>query len=265
MSPRYWRPSAARTPSIRKIFLDALEKIVLGPARPIVLTPQERERVAYHEGGHAILGLILPGADPVNGVTIQPHGQALGVTYRQPQDDRHNYDEAYLRGRIIGAMGGRAGEDLVYGTRTTGPESDMQQATSIARQMVTRWGMSDKLGPVTIASSGSQSDLEPHLEPIAGGWPPYSDETARLIDAEIRRVLEESYAAAVQMLRVHRHELNSLAGALLAHETLDQDDVLQVTGLGRTEAAPDRSGGGEHERSSTGASLAVPIIGLPRQ
>src|SRR5438105_6782312 len=126
-----------------KDFMDALEKIVLGPARPIVLSPAERERVAYHEGGHAILGLILPGADPVNRVTITPHGQALGVTYQREEDDRHNYDEAYLRARVIGAMRGRAAEDIVYGTRTTGAESDMQQATNIVRQMVTRWGMSE--------------------------------------------------------------------------------------------------------------------------
>src|SRR3982075_3695576 len=132
-------------------FTDALEKIVLGPARPIVLSPAERERVAYHEGGHEILGLTLPGADPVNRVTINPHGQARGVTYQRPEDDSHNYDEAYLRARIVGAMGGRAAEDVVYGTRTTGAESDMQQATSIVRQMVTRWGMSDKLGPVALA------------------------------------------------------------------------------------------------------------------
>src|SRR6266849_3176772 len=132
-------------------FTDALEKIVLGPARPIVLSPAERERVAYHEGGHAILGLILPGADPVSRVTITPHGQALGVTYQRPEDDRHNYDEAYLRSRVIGAMGGRAAEDMVYGTRTTGAESDMQQATNIVRQMVTRWGMSERLGPVALA------------------------------------------------------------------------------------------------------------------
>jgi cell division protease FtsH len=179
-----------------KDFMDALEKIVLGPAPPIVLSQAERARVAYHEGGHAMLGLILPGADPVSRVTITPHGQALGVTYQRPEDDRHNYDEAYLRGRIIGAMGGRAAEDIVYGTRTTGAESDMQQATSIVRQMVTRWGMSDKLGPVAVAE---RTDGFLRLDPAQGGagmvgpWRPYSDDTARLIDAEVRRMLDESY------------------------------------------------------------------------
>src|SRR5437868_4513756 len=132
-------------------FLDALEKLVLGPARNLVMTPAERERVAYHEGGHTILGMIVPGADPVNRVTIMPRGQALGVTYQRPDDDRHNYSEEYLRARITGAMGGRAAEEVVYGGRTTGAENDMQQATDLARQMVTRWGMSETLGPVTLA------------------------------------------------------------------------------------------------------------------
>src|SRR5205823_4098291 len=120
-------------------FLDALEKIILGPARPLIISPQERERIAYHEGGHTILGLLVPGADPVNRVTIQPRGRALGVTYQRPEDDQHNYHEGYIRARIIGALGGRAAEAIVYGTRTTGAESDMQHATALARQMVTRW------------------------------------------------------------------------------------------------------------------------------
>jgi cell division protease FtsH len=213
-------------------FVDALEKIVLGPARPIVLSPAERERVAYHEGGHAILGLVLPGADPVSRVTITPHGQALGVTYQRPDDDRHNYEEGYLRGRIVGAMGGRAAEEVVYGTRTTGAESDMQQATNIARQMVTRWGMSAKLGPVALAQrdDGFLDPAEVEAR-TPGGWRPYSEETARLIDAEVRRVLDESYADALRLLGQRRHELDGLAEALLEHESLDEQEILQVTGL----------------------------------
>jgi cell division protease FtsH len=197
-----------------------------------LLTPAERERVAYHEGGHTLLGLVLPGADPVTRVTITPHGQALGVTYQQPDDDRHNYDEAYLRARITGALGGRAAEEAVYGTRTTGAESDMQQATSIARQMVTRWGMSERLGPVTLAqrSDGFLGQPEGDASGI-GPWRPYSEDTARLIDAEVRRVLDESYGEALRLLRGRRRELDALAGALLEHETLDQADIRRVTGL----------------------------------
>src|SRR5690606_13948352 len=104
-------------------FHDALEKIVLGPERALVLSDEERERIAYHESGHAILGLVVPGADPVHRVTIVPRGQALGVTYQRPTEDRYNYPEAYLRGRIIGMLGGRAAEEVVYGTKTTGAEN----------------------------------------------------------------------------------------------------------------------------------------------
>ena len=131
--------------------MDALEKIVLGPERPLLLSRADRERIAYHEGGHAILGLVVPGADPVNRVTIVPRGQALGVTYQRPDSDRYNYPEAYLRARIVGMLGGRAAEEVVYGTRTTGAENDIEQATQIARNMVTRWGMSERLGLVQLA------------------------------------------------------------------------------------------------------------------
>src|SRR5207237_6191986 len=162
----------------QKDFLDALEKLVLGPARTVVLSPAERERVAYHEGGHTLCGLLVPGADPVNRVTIMPRGQALGVTYQRPEDDRHNYSEEYLRARITGAMGGRGAEEVVYGGRTTGAENDIQQATDLARQMVTRWGMSEKLGPVTLAPREDpflRGDSFPGLSPAK----PYSEATAQ--------------------------------------------------------------------------------------
>jgi len=135
----------------QKDFLDALEKIVLGPERPLLMSSQDRERIAYHEGGHAILGLVVPGADPVHRVTIVPRGQALGVTYQRPDSDRYNYPEAYLRARIVGMLGGRAAEEIVHGTKTTGAQNDIEQATTLARSMVTRWGMSDRLGLVQLA------------------------------------------------------------------------------------------------------------------
>src|SRR2546422_4751741 len=137
-----------------KDFLDALEKIVLGPERPLLLSRADKERIAYHEGGHAILGLVVPGADPVNRVTIVPRGQALGVTYQRPDIERYNYPEASLRARIVGMVGGRAAEEIVYGTKTTGAESDIEQATGLARRMVTRWGMRDRLGLVQISPRG---------------------------------------------------------------------------------------------------------------
>jgi cell division protease FtsH len=212
-------------------FMDALEKLVLGPARHLVMAPAERERVAYHEGGHTILGLLVPGADPVNRVTIMPRGQALGVTYQRPEDDRHNYSEEYLRARIIGAMGGRAAEELVYGGRTTGAESDIQQATDIVRQMVTRWGMSEKLGPVTLAPR--EDPFLARTDPMAGfgASKPYSENTAEVIDAETERILQECYAEGLNLLGQHRDALDRLAHALLERETLDEHEIKQVTGI----------------------------------
>ncbi|HEX5019581.1 MAG TPA: ATP-dependent zinc metalloprotease FtsH, partial [Candidatus Binatia bacterium] len=156
-------------------FLDALEKIVLGPERPLLLTRADRERIAYHEGGHAILGLVVPGADPVHRVTIVPRGQALGVTYQRPDSDRYNYPEDYLRAKIVGMLGGRAAEEIVYGTNTTGAENDIEQATGLARRMVTRWGMSERLGLVQLAPRDN-----PYLNGSGGymGTRPFSEGTA---------------------------------------------------------------------------------------
>ncbi len=214
----------------QKDVLDALETLVLGPARALVMTVEERTRVAYHEGGHAILGLLLPGADPVNRVTIVPHGMALGVTYQRPEDDRHSYSEQYLHARIVGAMGGRAAEEVVFETHTTGAENDMQQATDLARQMVTRWGMSERLGPVTLAPRDGTSGGS--LEGFGfGGSKPYGSATADAIDDEVRRLLEEAAGEARRLLQMHRRELDGLAAALLEHETLDEPGIRRATGL----------------------------------
>jgi cell division protease FtsH len=212
-------------------FLDSFEKIVLGPARALVMDPEEKRRVAYHEGGHTVLGLVVPGADPVRRVTIVPRGQALGVTYQRPDDDRHNYEEGYLLARIIGAMGGRAAEEVVYNGRTTGAENDMQQATNLARQMVTRWGMSPKLGPVTLGGRDNPYLAGDQVAP--GGANPYSETFATIVDTEVQRILQENYDEAVRLLRQHRAALEALADALIERETLDEHEVLAVTGLER--------------------------------
>ena len=212
----------------QKDFLDALEKIVLGPERPLLLSRTDKERIAYHEGGHAILGLVVPGADPVNRVTIVPRGQALGVTYQRPDADRYNYPEAYLRARIVGMLGGRAAEEVVYGTKTTGAESDIEQATAIARQMVTRWGMSERIGLVQLA---------PRENPFLNGpsgFPsvrPFSEDTAEAIDEEIRKIIGESHDEAKRLLSSYRKQLDALADALVARETLNEQEILDVTGL----------------------------------
>jgi cell division protease FtsH len=211
----------------QKDIMDSLEKIILGPERSLLMSKEDRERIAYHEGGHAILGLVVPGADPVNRVTIVPRGQALGVTYQRPVSDRYNYTEEYLRARIIGTLGGRTAEEIIYGNKTTGAENDIEQATNLARMMVTRWGMSDALGMVQLAESNN-----PYLNGMGGsGRREFSEETARLIDHEVHKIINECHEKAKKLLNEYRLQLDSLASALMDKETLDEKEILLVTGL----------------------------------
>ena len=237
-----------------KDFLDALEKIVLGPERPLLLSRADKERIAYHEGGHAILGLVVPGADPVNRVTIVPRGQALGVTYQRPDSDRYNYPEAYLRARIVGMLGGRAAEEIVYGTKTTGAESDIEQATALARRMITRWGMSERLGLVQLAPREN-----PYLSGPGGygGSKPFSENTAEAIDAEMLKIIGESHEEAKRLLTVHRRQLDALAEALVARETLNEQEILEVTGLPPAPALETRI----LQPTNGGSASAVPARG----
>ena len=204
---------------------DALEKIVLGAERRIVIEDEDRERTAYHESGHALLGMLQPGADPVRKVSIIPRGQALGVTFQSPDADRYAHTKDYLQGRIVGALGGRAAEELVYGEITTGAESDLDHVTNIARQMVGRWGMSDSIGPVTVLPPPGQ-ELPMGMSPHAA-----SPETLALVDSEVRRIIDECYDIAVSTLGEHRPQLDRLANALLEHETLDENQVYEIAGL----------------------------------
>ncbi|QEC46210.1 ATP-dependent zinc metalloprotease FtsH [Baekduia soli] len=213
-------------------FYNAFEKIVLGTERRITLSHEERERTAYHEGGHALLGMLEPGADPVRKVSIVPRGRALGVTFQSPENDRYGYDTAYLLGRITGALGGRAAEEIVYGSVTTGAESDLEQVTHIARSMVGRWGMSDVIGLVSV--------MPPAGEQVYPGTDPSSEATRELIDREVRRIIEECYGRAVEQLREHRDRLDSLAAALLERETLDENDAYRAAGFERGSAPGDR-------------------------
>jgi cell division protease FtsH len=202
-------------------FADAIEETLLGSERKIMLSEADRERIAYHESGHALLGLLVAGADPVKKVTIIPRGQALGVTLQSPIDDRFNYGEDYLRARMIGALGGRAAERLVYGVVTTGAENDLQQVTRIAHEMVVRWGMSPKVGPLNF------SDNDGGMFPQR----PYGEATASLIDDEIRRIAEECQSEAERLLGEHRSQLDALAHALLRNDSLEEAEILQVTGI----------------------------------
>jgi cell division protease FtsH len=199
---------------------EALEKIQLGTARNVVMPEEERRRTAYHEGGHALLGMIQPGADPVRKVSIIPRGRALGATLSTPTTDRYGYDENYLRGRIIGSLGGMAAEQEVLGVVTTGAESDLENATKIARAMVGRWGMSKRIGPVSVLPS----EGEPRMAGV-------SDQMLNAVDEEIRSLIDDCYAQARRLLREHRDQLDSIAEQLLAHETLDEPDVYAAAGL----------------------------------
>ncbi|MBA3947222.1 MAG: ATP-dependent zinc metalloprotease FtsH [Herpetosiphonaceae bacterium] len=210
-------------------FSEALEKISLGAERHLALAPNERERVSYHESGHALLGLLQPEGDPVRRVTVVPRGQALGVTLSVPEDDRYNYSEEYLRARIVNALGGRAAEQVVYGTLTTGAENDIKQVTDLARAMVTRFGMSPEIGLVALTGNEEGNYLDSGIGGAASR--PYSEETARTIDAATRRIIDEAYAKAVDLLTRERRRLDALAQLLLREESLNEEQMLEVTGL----------------------------------
>ena len=203
-------------------FGEAMERVVLGVARCIVLSQEERERIAYHEAGHALLGMLLPGADTVRKVSIVPRGHSLGVTYQSPDGDRYGYVVSYLRQRIVGILGGRAAEDLVYGDVASGAESDIEHVTAIARQMVGRWGMSEEIGLVAVLPPGSDG---------VSAEARASERTRELADAEVRRMVDECYREALAPLDLHRERLARLAKALLERETLDGDEIYQAAGL----------------------------------
>ncbi|HMJ96457.1 MAG TPA: AAA family ATPase, partial [Thermoleophilaceae bacterium] len=210
----------------REDFTDALEKIILGAERKVLISPEDRRRTAYHEGGHAVVGMLTPSADPVRKVSIIPRGLALGVTLSTPEDDRFNYSEHELRAKIRVSLGGRAAEELVFGESTTGAESDIQQVTRIARGMVQRWGMSEKVGFLTVVPQDGQSMLLPGSEPV-------SEATQELVDAEVRRIVDEEQAATESLLAQNREHLDSLAEALLERETLDEVDAYAAAGIER--------------------------------
>jgi cell division protease FtsH len=210
-------------------FTDALEKVVLGSERKIVMTEKDRERTAFHESGHALVGMLTPGADPVRKVSIIPRGLALGVTLSTPDADRFSYDRDYLIARIKVALGGRVAELVVFGETTTGAESDIRQLTQIARQMVGRWGMSEAIGPVTVIPSDGQGPLLPGASEV-------SAETQRLIDEEVRKLVERSEDEVTDLLSSNRDKLDRLVAALLEHETLDEDDAYDAAGIPRPPA-----------------------------
>jgi cell division protease FtsH len=205
-------------------FTDSLEKILLGAPRGIILAPADRERTAYHESGHALVGMLTPAADPVRKVSIIPRGMALGVTLATPDSDRVSYSLEELDARIRVALGGRVAEEVVYGTITTGAESDIQQLTQIARQMVGRWGMSETIGPLAVLPSDGQG-------PFLPGVSETSERTQEVIDEETHRIVDEAHGEVSRLLSEHREQLESLAQALLEAETLDAPEAYAAAGV----------------------------------
>ena len=208
-------------------FSAAMDRITLGSRHPSLRDPAERRLVAYHEAGHAVVATLTPGADPVDKVTIVPHGRALGATRQLPEEDRHNYPLDLLLGRLGVLLGGRAAEELVFGQPTSGAESDLREATRIARQMVGVWGMSSALGPVSFVVD----DLT-----RANPWhPEYAEATASLLDDSVRALLEEARQHAVSVLTANRAALEALASELLAREVVDRARLLELV---RVDGAP---------------------------
>ena len=208
---------------------DAKDKVMLGvERRSVVLTPAERRLAAYHEAGHTLVNLLIPGLDPVHKVTIVPRGRALGITFALPEEDRRTYTKAYILGRLAVAHGGRTAEEIVFGPEsiTTGAASDFQQATELARQMVTRFGMSEVVGPMAVTEQAGLGLLGREIVQRHE----VSQHTADLVDREVRRIVQEAAARAADLIRANRATLDALANALLERETLERAEVEAIVG-----------------------------------
>ena len=228
-------------------FDEALDKILLGTTRSGLMNPQEREVVAYHEAGHALVAHFTPGADPLRKVTIVPRGRALGVTMQMPEEDRYNVSRGYLLGRLDVALGGRAAEMVMYDEVTTGAENDLKEATALARRMVGLWGMSDEVGPVYLGTGEEHVFLGREIMQDKA----FSDATAQRVDAAVREMVEEALDRALEMVNTHRPALDKLVEALLEKETLDAVEVTEIFGprpVDPTILRPETAGASDHRR-----------------
>jgi cell division protease FtsH len=208
-------------------FENAKDKVMMGAERKsLVISDEEKKMTSYHESGHALLGKLVPDADPVHKVTIVPRGLALGVTHYLPVDEKHTYTKKYMKARLVYAMGGRVAEKLIFNHLTTGAGNDIEQATTLARKMVCNWGMSEKIGPLGFGSKREHIFLGREIQEHRD----YSEATAQLIDSEIKRFVEEAEETATELLRQNIDKLHKLAKALLEKEILDGSEIDEIIG-----------------------------------
>ena len=206
-------------------FLDAVDRIIGGlEKKSKIISPNEKKTIAYHEAGHAIVAIRTEGADPVHKVTIIPRGRALGVTMQLPMDEKHGYSKPYVDGRLAILMGGRAAEMLIFDKMTTGAGNDIEQATQIARKMVTEWGMSDTLGPMTFGKNNDEVFLGRDIQSQRD----YSEVTARMIDEEIAKIIRIAQKKSEKILNDNKELLHTMASSLLKHETIDSKDIQKI-------------------------------------
>jgi cell division protease FtsH len=216
-------------------FADALERIILGAERRIMMTHEDRRRTAYHEAGHALVGMLTPGADPVRKISIILRGLALGVTFSAPDADRYNYTRDELTAKIKVALGGRGAEQIVYGEATTGAEGDIRQLTELARAMAGRWGMSEAIGPLAVLSADGRASFIPAAVDA-------SPQTQHVVDEEARKIVEQAEREVLRLLSENRGKLDALADALLEQETLDEDAAYLAASVHREPSPHDPDG-----------------------
>jgi len=206
-------------------FEKAKDKIFMGPERrSAVMDPEELKNTAYHEAGHALVGWLMPKADPVHKVTIVPRGRALGVTFFLPEKDNHCHDKVWYLSQISVAFGGRIAEEVFMNQLTTGAANDFNVATQMARDMVMRYGMSDSMGPMVYAENEGEVFLGRSVTRTTN----ISEETMRKVDAEVRRIIDEQYATARQLIEENKDKMHAMAKALLEWETIDSDQVADI-------------------------------------
>ncbi len=239
---------------------EAKDKVMMGPERrSFLITPKEKKVIAYHEGGHALLGAMLPYGDPVHKVTIIPRGRALGITWHLPEDDKYIKPSKYWHDRICSVMGGYLAEELIFGDTSTGASNDIQVATNIARRMVTEWGMSERLG--TIAYSSNEGN--PFLGRDFSSARQYSDETASAIDEEVKRIVQAQLDRGRRMMTENQDKLETIAQALLTSETISAAELYGILGLpvpqlpSHPDSDPDKPAPPEPKENSGGLGLGM--------